>query len=49
VTVLPLVGGCSDLLVLEPKGPVGEAEQAIIAQAFTLMLIMVIPVIALSL
>jgi len=46
---VPLVSGCSDLLVLDPKGPVGEAEREVIVQAFGLMLIVVTPVIALSL
>jgi cytochrome o ubiquinol oxidase subunit 2 len=49
LALLLLTGGCSDLTVLEPKGSIGESERALIVQAFGLMLIVVIPVIALSL
>jgi cytochrome o ubiquinol oxidase subunit 2 len=48
LAVLPLVSGCSDLLVLGPKGPIGEAERIVILQSIGLMLIVVVPVIALS-
>lgn len=47
--LLPLLGGCSDLIVLEPKGPIGDAERTVILQAAGLMLIVVVPVILLSL
>jgi cytochrome o ubiquinol oxidase subunit 2 len=36
--------GCSYMLLLEPKGPIGEAERFLIIMAFVLMLIVVIPV-----
>jgi cytochrome o ubiquinol oxidase subunit 2 len=38
------LGGCSQLLLLDPKGPVGDAERFVIIVAFLLMLIVVIPV-----
>jgi cytochrome o ubiquinol oxidase subunit 2 len=37
--------GCSSLILLEPKGPIGHAERDIIITAFVLMLIVVIPVV----
>jgi len=39
-----LLGGCSTILVLDPKGPIGEAERFVIIAAILLMLIVVIPV-----
>lgn len=47
--LLPLLGGCSDLVVLDPRGPIGEAESTVIFEAVGLMLIVVVPVILLSL
>jgi cytochrome o ubiquinol oxidase subunit 2 len=38
------LGGCSDMLLLDPRGPIGEAERFLIIMAFVLMLIVVIPV-----
>jgi len=38
------LGGCSTILVLDPKGPIGEAERFVIIAAILLMLIVVIPV-----
>jgi cytochrome o ubiquinol oxidase subunit 2 len=43
-----LLGGCSDMILLHPKGPVGETERFVIIVAFTLMLIVVIPVIIMA-
>jgi len=40
-----LVSGCSRLLVLNPKGPVGYSERSIILATIALMLIVVIPVV----
>jgi len=37
-------GGCSQMLLLDPKGPIGDAERFVIIAAFVLMLIVVIPV-----
>jgi cytochrome o ubiquinol oxidase subunit II len=44
--VLPTLclSGCSGIPLLDPKGPVGEAEMHIIGVAFSLMLIVVVPV-----
>jgi cytochrome o ubiquinol oxidase subunit 2 len=48
LSLVPLLSGCSDLYILEPKGPIGEAERILILQSFGLMLIVVVPVIVLS-
>ena len=39
-----LLGGCSRISLLDPKGPVGETERFLIITSFALMLIVVIPV-----
>ncbi len=39
-----LIGGCSTILLLNPKGPIGEAERFLILAAIGLMAIVVIPV-----
>ena len=39
-----LLGGCSTILLFDPKGPIGEAERFVIIAAIVLMLIVVIPV-----
>jgi cytochrome o ubiquinol oxidase subunit 2 len=39
------LGGCSRVLLFDPKGPIGDAERFVIIAAFVLMLIVVIPVI----
>ncbi|MEJ2656485.1 MAG: ubiquinol oxidase subunit II [Desulfobacterales bacterium] len=39
-----LLGGCSDMLLFIPKGPIGDAERLVIIVAIALMLIVVIPV-----
>lgn len=38
------LGGCQDILLFNPKGPVGDAEMDLIIAAILLMLIVVIPV-----
>jgi cytochrome o ubiquinol oxidase subunit 2 len=38
------LGGCSSIVLFDPKGPVGDAERFIILTAIGLMLIVVIPV-----
>ena len=40
-----LLSGCSNVPLLQPGGPIGESERFVIGTAFTLMLIVVIPVI----
>jgi cytochrome o ubiquinol oxidase subunit 2 len=42
------LGGCSQMLLFDPKGPIGDAERFLILAAFVLMLIVVIPVFVLS-
>jgi cytochrome o ubiquinol oxidase subunit II len=39
-----LLGGCSTILLFDPKGPIGEWERFVIIAAIALMLIVVIPV-----
>jgi cytochrome o ubiquinol oxidase subunit 2 len=39
-----LLGGCSRMLLFDPKGPIGDGERFVILAAFVLMLIVVIPV-----
>lgn len=41
--------GCSDLIVLNPKGPIGHSERFLIIISFVLMLLVVVPVIIMSL
>ena len=43
-----VLSGCSELVLLNPKGPVGEAERFLILAAFVLMLLVVVPVIIMS-
>ena len=38
------LGGCSTILLFDPKGPIGEAERFLIIAAIALMLIVIIPV-----
>jgi cytochrome o ubiquinol oxidase subunit II len=38
------LGGCSDMLLFNPKGPIGDSERFVIIVAIALMLIVVIPV-----
>ncbi len=42
------LGGCSELVLLDPKGPIGETERFVILLAFALMLLVVIPVIVMA-
>lgn len=44
-----LVAGCSELVLFNPKGPIGETERFIILTAFALMLLVVVPVIFMAL
>ena len=39
-----LLGGCSSILLFDPKGPIGESERFVIIAAFVLMMIVVVPV-----
>jgi cytochrome o ubiquinol oxidase subunit II len=42
-------GGCCKLILLDPKGPVGDSERFVIIVSFALMLIVVIPVVVMAL
>jgi cytochrome o ubiquinol oxidase subunit 2 len=42
-----LAGGCDRLIVLNPKGPIADAERGLMIDAFTVMMIVVVPVILL--
>ncbi len=42
--VVTFLGGCSSLLLFDPKGPIGEAQRFVILTAIVLMLIVIIPV-----
>jgi cytochrome o ubiquinol oxidase subunit 2 len=42
------LGGCSRIVLFDPKGPIGDAERFIILTAIALMLIVVIPVFVMS-
>jgi cytochrome o ubiquinol oxidase subunit II len=42
--VAAFLGGCSNMPLLDPKGPIGDAERFVIIAAFVLMLIVVVPV-----
>jgi len=48
-SVCALLQGCGELIVLNPKGPVGDSERTLILTSFGLMLVVVIPVIFMSL
>ena len=42
-------GGCSQVPLLDPKGPIGDTERFVIIASFVLMLIVVIPVVIMTL
>ena len=48
VLVAAILGGCSQMVLLHPAGPIGGAELNLILEALGLMLIVVIPVIAMA-
>lgn len=43
------LGGCGNITLLNPKGPIGAAELATIGVAFGLMLIVIVPVVVMAL
>jgi cytochrome o ubiquinol oxidase subunit 2 len=43
-----LLAGCGDILLFDPKGPIGRAEMRLILTALGLMLIVVIPVLVMT-
>ena len=48
VCAAAFLSGCSELVLLHPKGPVGESERTMILIAFALMLLVVVPVIVMA-
>ena len=44
-----LLGGCDHVVLLDPKGPIGDTERFVIIASFVLMLIVVIPVVIMTL
>jgi cytochrome o ubiquinol oxidase subunit 2 len=42
------LGGCSNVVLFNPKGPIGESERFVIIVAIALMLIVVVPVIIMT-
>jgi len=44
-----LLGGCDRMILLDPKGPIGETERFVILTAFGLMLLVIVPVIIMAL
>jgi cytochrome o ubiquinol oxidase subunit 2 len=44
-----ILGGCSHMVLLDPKGPIGDTERFVIITAFVLMLIVVVPAIVMAL
>ena len=47
--VAVILGGCDKVVLLDPKGPIGDAERNLILEALGLMMIVVIPVIIMAL
>ena len=43
-----LVSGCDRLVVLNPKGPIADAERGLMIDAFTVMMIVVVPIIVMA-
>src|SRR5262245_56221144 len=48
-TLALLAGGCDRMVVLNPKGPIADAERGLMIDAFTVMMIVVVPVIVMAL
>jgi cytochrome o ubiquinol oxidase subunit 2 len=48
LVVVAILGGCANMVLLHPRGPIGKAELNLILEALGLMLIVVIPVIAMA-
>ena len=44
-----LVGACDRAVILNPKGPIADAERGLLIDAFSVMLIVVVPVIVMAL
>src|SRR5262245_38119650 len=39
-----LAGGCDRMVILNPKGPIADAQRGLMIDAFTVMMIVVVPV-----
>src|SRR5256885_248977 len=44
-----LAGGCDRAVVLNPKGPIADAERGLLVDAFTVMMLVIVPVIVMAL
>ena len=44
-----MAGACDRAVVLNPKGPIADAERGLLIDAFSVMLIVVVPVIVMAL
>src|ERR1700704_6982890 len=44
-----LAAGCDRAVVLNPKGPIADAERGLLFAAFTVMMLVVVPVIVMAL
>jgi cytochrome o ubiquinol oxidase subunit 2 len=43
-----LAGGCDRMVILNPKGPIADAERGLLIDAFTVMMIVIVPVIVMA-
>ncbi|CAM3382909.1 ubiquinol oxidase subunit II [Marinicrinis lubricantis] len=48
VLMITLLSGCSDIMVMDPKGPIGESQKDLIIQTMILCGIILVPVLALA-
>lgn len=46
--IVASLSGCSEMVLLHPKGPIGDSERRLIIVAFVLMLLVVVPVIVMA-
>src|SRR5258708_16535692 len=43
-----LAGGCARAVVLNPKGPIADAERGLLFDAFTVMMLVIVPIIVMA-
>ena len=48
IGVALLAGGCDRMVVLNPKGPIADAERGLLFDAFTVMMLVIVPVIVMA-
>ena len=48
IAALAFLAGCDRAVVLNPKGPIADAERGLLFDAFTVMMIVIVPVIVLA-